>query len=263
MPTSWLESFHSRLRCDQDLRCDDGLAVGFSLVVSGPSLSGLRIVVWRFMPAGVVRGRRRRWQVPIADGMRMRASILLSCTANGAAMGRLRRWRRCRTRHGLLSRSRCDCQALIELSAAGVFFFVALMRFNSAPGGLVASIAGSGQNLGMLTDASKCSTKKKPSTSHLDFEDCSKNARTRSEAHAARKELESAKQWDSRPGPASPPSSHGAMPRQHVESMLGLQSFIATTVTAARCSQRLCMSHVSSHLSISNSTSYPAPPHRT
>lgn len=131
------------------------------------------------------------------------------------------------------------------------------------PRGLVASIAGSGQNLGMLTDASKCSTKKKPSTSHLNFEDCSKNARTRSEAHAARKELESAKQWDSRPGPASPPSSHGAMPRQHVESMLGLQSFIATTVTAARCSQRLCMSHVSSHLSISNSTSYPAPPHRT
>lgn len=115
---------------------------------------------------------------------------------------------------------RLSSGSMIELSAAGVFF-VALMRFNSAPGGLVASIAGSGQNLGMLTDASKCSTKKKTSTSHLNFEDCSKNARTRSEAHAARKELESAKQWDSRPGPASPPSSHGAMPRQHVESCSG------------------------------------------
>lgn len=56
---------------------------------------------------------------------------------------------------------RLSSGSLIELSAAGVFFFVALMRFDSAPGGLVASIAGSGQNLGMLTDASKCSTKKK------------------------------------------------------------------------------------------------------
>lgn len=68
---------------------------------------------------GVVRSRRRRWQVPIADGMR---AFLPSCTANGAAMRRRRRrWRRCRTRHGLLSRSPCDLSSgsLTELSAVG------------------------------------------------------------------------------------------------------------------------------------------------